>query len=138
MKFADKILIGGRLPDYIHDTSPLRKDDKVFVTNLLPDKEDITIHSIEKFLPIIEKAGTIVVSGPLGKFEEEGHRQGTKAIFDAVADSKAFKIAGGGDTESAISLLGLKDKFNWISVGGGAMLEFLAKSTLPGIEALLQ
>ena len=137
LKFADQILIGGRLPDYIHDTSPLRKDPKVIVADLIGDKEDITIHSIEKFVPIIEKAATVVVSGPTGKFEEEGHRLGTQRIFEAVANSRAFKIAGGGDTENAIALLNLKDKFNWISVGGGAMLEFLAKGTLPGIEALL-
>lgn len=138
LKFADKILIAGRLPEYIHDGSPLRENKKVIVTDLLPDKEDITIHSIERFLPEIEKAATIVVSGPTGKFEEEGHRQGTEAVFKAVANGRAFKVAGGGDTESAINLLGLKDKFNWISVGGGAMLEFLGKGTLPGIEALLQ
>ena len=137
LKFADKILIAGRLPDYIHDESPLRKNEKVIVADLIGDKEDITIHSIEKFLPEIEKAATIVVSGPIGKFEEEGHRQGTQKIFTAVTDSKGFKVAGGGDTETAIKLLNLGDKFNWISVGGGAMLEFLAKGTLPGIQALL-
>ena len=138
LKFSDKILIAGRLPDYIHDTSPLRTNEKVIVADLLPDKEDITIHSIEKFENEIRNAGTIVVSGPIGKFEEEGHRQGTKRIFEAISSSNAFKVAGGGDTENAIKLLNLTDKFNWISVGGGAMLEFLAKGTLPGIQALLQ
>ncbi len=138
LKFADTILIGGRLPDYIHDNSTLRSNSKVIIANLLPDKEDITIHSIEKFEAEISKAGTVVVSGPIGKFEEEGHRQGTEKIFKVIANSKAFKVAGGGDTENAIQLLNLKDKFDWISVGGGAMLEFLAKGTLPGIEALLK
>lgn len=138
LKFSDKILIGGRLPDYIHDSSSLRVNPKVVVADLIGDKEDITIHSIEKFESEIQRAGTIVVSGPVGKFEEEGHRLGTKKVFEAVANSKAFKVAGGGDTESAISLLGLEKKFNWISVGGGAMLEFLAKGTLPGIDALLR
>ncbi len=137
-KFADKILIGGRLPDYIHDVSAWRKDEKVVVANFIPDKEDITIHSIELFDKEIARAGTIVLSGPLGKFEEEGHRQGTQSVFKAVVDSSAFKVAGGGDTVSAINLFGLADKFDWVSVGGGAMLEFLAKGTLPGIEALLR
>ena len=73
----------------------------------------------------------------MGKYEEEGHRQGTKRIFEAIANAGAFKIAGGGDTETALSMFNLKDKFDWISVGGGAMLEFLTKKTLPGIEALL-
>ena len=84
----------------------------------------------------IKAAGTIVVSGPLGKYEEEGHRQGTERVFKAVVGSEAFKVAGGGDTEKAINMLGLSDKFNWISVGGGAMLEFLVNKTLPGIEVL--
>jgi phosphoglycerate kinase len=136
LKLGDKILIGGRLPDYIHDTSPLRTNEKVIVGDLMADKEDITIHTMEKFETEIVSAGTIVVSGPLGKFEEEGHRQGTKRILDAIANCPAFKVAGGGDTESAIKLLNLTDKFNWVSIGGGAMLEFIAKGTLPGIIAL--
>jgi phosphoglycerate kinase len=136
LKVADKILIGGRLPEYIHDSSELHKNPKVVVANLMADKEDITIHSVEKFEEEIGKAGTIVLSGPMGKFEEEGHRQGTKRVFEAVAFGQAFKVAGGGDTQSAIKMFGLNEKFDWISVGGGAMLTFLAKGTLPGIEAL--
>lgn len=137
LKMSDMVLIGGRLPDYIHDASPLRKNPKVIVGDLVADKEDITIHSIEKFENEIKKAGTIVVSGPVGKFEDEGHRQGTKRVFEVVCNTSSFKVAGGGDTETAIKLLGLENRFDWISVGGGAMLTFLAKKTLPGIEALL-
>ena len=77
-----------------------------------------------------------VVSGPSGKYEDEGHRQGTERVFKAVAESGAYKIAGGGDTEAALTLLNLEKEFDWISVGGGAMLEFLSKRTLPGIEAI--
>lgn len=135
--FSDKVLVAGRLPEMIHDTSPLRADDKVLVANLNQDKEDITIHSIEAFEEQIEIAGTILLSGPIGKFEEEGHRMGTQRVFTKVANSDAFKVAGGGDTDAAIELLGLADKFDFISIGGGAMLEFLAQGTLPGIEALL-
>lgn len=140
-KFADKILIGGRLPEYLGDNTGSVKahsGEKIVVANLMPDKEDITPNSIEVFEEEIEKAGTIVVSGPLGKFEDEGHLQGTKRVFSALANSSAFKIAGGGDTQEAITLLGLQDKCDWISVGGGAMLEFLANGTLPGIEALIK
>lgn len=136
-KIADKILIAGRLPDYLGDDHPLRKDSKVIVADLIADKEDITLNSVEKFKEEINKAGTIVVAGPMGKYEDEGHRQGTKGVFEAIANSSAFKIAGGGDSVAAINLLGLASKFDWISVGGGAMLEFLVKGTLPGIQALL-
>lgn len=132
-KFSDKILIAGRLPDYLGDN----KDGKLKVANLTPDKEDITIHSMELFEAEISKAKTIVVSGPMGKFEDEGHRQGTQRVLKAVSESSAYKVAGGGDTQRAIKFFGLSDKFDWISVGGGAMLEFLAKGSLPGIDALL-
>ena len=72
----------------------------------------------------------------MGKYEEEGHRQGTKMVYEAVVNSSAAKIAGGGDTIAAIFLLKLQDKFDWISVGGGAMLEYIEKGTLPTIEVL--
>ena len=76
--------------------------------------------------------------GPLGKFEDEGHRQGTERVFKAIAITSAFKVAGGGETLMAIKFLDLESKFNWLSVGGGASLEFLAKGTLPGIKALIK
>ncbi len=141
-KFADKVLVGGRLPDFLGDEAleSVRlkaKNEKVVIGNLNQDKEDITLNTIEIFKNEIEKARTVVVSGPLGKYEDDGHRQGTEKVFKAVANSVAFKIAGGGDTEKAISTLNLSNEFDWISVGGGAMLEFLSKKTLPGIEALL-
>lgn len=140
---ADKILVGGRLPDYMGDEQlvsvRLRRDDeKVIVGNLIMDKEDITLNTIDRFDNEVSKAGTIVVSGPLGKYEEEGHRMGTEKVYKAVTASVAFKVAGGGDTEKALTTLGLTDKFDWVSVGGGAMLEFLSKKTLPGIEALVK
>jgi phosphoglycerate kinase len=141
-KIADKVLIGGRLPDYMGDEKLVSvrsrgENEQVIVGNLTMDKEDITLNTIERFEKEIEKAGTIVVSGPLGKYEDEGHQQGTERVLRAVIENRgAFKIAGGGDTEKAISLLAISDKFNWISVGGGAMLEFLVNGTLPGITAL--
>jgi 3-phosphoglycerate kinase len=130
---ADKVLVGGRLPEYMSEDN---QDEKVEIARLLPDKEDITIHSIEKFADEISRAKTLVLAGVVGKYEEEGHRQGTQAVFEKVAESNAYKVAGGGDTEAALTMFNLTNKFDWISVGGGAMLEFLAKGTLPGIEAL--
>lgn len=140
-KFADKVLVGGRLPDYMGDEKLVsvrsrEEAEKVIVGNLVMDNEDITIHTIERFEKEVEKSGMTVISGPLGKYEDEGHRQGTERVFKAVAESGAYKIAGGGDTEAALTLLNLEKEFDWISVGGGAMLEFLSKRTLPGIKAL--
>lgn len=141
-KFADKILIGGRLPNFLGDEKLVSvrsrgENEQVIIGNLVMDKEDITLNTIDRFIEEINKAGTIVVSGPLGKYEDEGHRQGTERVFKAVCQNEnAFKVAGGGDTEQAISLLGISDQFNWISVGGGAMLDFLVNKTLPGIKAI--
>lgn len=131
---VDKVLAAGRLPEYLGDNF---KDEKVVVAKLNPDKEDITIHSIEIFEEEIKKAGTIVLAGVPGKYEDPGHSQGTERVFKAVANSNAFKIVGGGDSLVVIEKYGLSSQFNWISVGGGAMLEFLSLGTLPGIEALV-
>ena len=138
---VDKVLVGGRLPEFFGDNTDsvrAQNDSKLIIANLNMDKEDITLNSIDRFKREIASAGTIILAGVLGRYEDAGHRQGTEEIFRAVADAKAFKIAGGGDTEAALTQLGLTQKFDWISVGGGAMLEFLAKGTLPGIEALLE
>jgi len=138
-KFADKILIGGKLPMLVQNSiiNNLNENSKIIMADLIADNEDITMHSIEKFEEEIKNAGTIVVSGPMGKFEDEGHRQGTNRILNAVvANRSAYKVAGGGDTEQALQILGLSEGFDWVSVGGGAMLEFLAQGTLPGIEVL--
>jgi phosphoglycerate kinase len=108
----------------------------VIVGNLIMDKEDITLNTIERFEAEIAKAGMVVLAGVLGRYEDAGHGQGTERIFKTVADSTAFKVVGGGDSLMAVSLYKLEDKFDWISVGGGAMLEFLSKKTLPGIEAV--
>lgn len=140
-KIADKVLIAGRLPEYLGDEALVsvrsRGDgEQVIIGNLVMDKEDITLNTIERFEKEVKKAGTIVVSGPLGKYEDEGHRMGTEKVLKTVVTSSAFKIAGGGDIEKAINELAIGDQFDWISVGGGAMLGFLVNKTLPGIEAL--
>lgn len=82
------------------------------------------------------QAGTIVWNGPVGVFEMDAFACGTKALGEAIASSKAFSIAGGGDTLAAISRFGLKKHIGYISTGGGAFLEFLEGKTLPAIAAL--
>lgn len=139
VNIVDKVLVGGRLPEYLENEKSVREfkdNDKMVIANLIFDKEDITLHSIERFKEEIKKAKTIVLAGVLGKYEDEGHRQATKEIFEEVANSNAFKIVGGGDSLVAIEMFNLTQKFNWVSVGGGAMLEFLTKGTLPGLEAM--
>jgi phosphoglycerate kinase len=102
-----------------------------------PDGLDITPESVEKYKQLISTANLIVAAGVMGKYEDANAELGTKEVLTAITQSKAYKIAGGGDIETAISKYGLSDKFDWISVGGGAMLEFLVTGTLPGLKALL-
>jgi phosphoglycerate kinase len=84
----------------------------------------------------LKAAGTIVWNGPVGVFEFAAFEQGTKAIAQAIADSEAFSIAGGGDTLAAIAKYGIEKQVGYISTGGGAFLEVLEGKTLPAFEVL--
>jgi phosphoglycerate kinase len=86
----------------------------------------------------IAQAGTIVWNGPVGVFEFDQFAEGTKTLATAIAQSKGFSIAGGGDTLAAIAKYNIADKIGYISTGGGAFLEFLEGKTLPAVEILLQ
>jgi phosphoglycerate kinase len=85
---------------------------------------------------ILREAGTIVWNGPVGVFEFDAFGNGTRAVAEAVAGSKGFSIAGGGDTLAAIAKYGITDRVGYISTGGGAFLEFLEGKTLPAVEVL--
>lgn len=98
---------------------------------------DIGPETQAKYGSIIAKAKTIIWNGPVGYFENPAFRRGTDFIYYSIAqNSQATSIVGGGDTLSAISKKEYLDKITHISTGGGAMLEFIEKGTLPGIEAL--
>jgi phosphoglycerate kinase len=84
---------------------------------------------------LVQKSKTVLWNGPLGKYED-GFVGSTDVIAQAVADSGVHSVLGGGDTVAAIEVLGLLPKFSFVSTGGGAMLDFLAEGTLPGITAL--
>ncbi|MEJ8845456.1 phosphoglycerate kinase [Variovorax rhizosphaerae] len=84
----------------------------------------------------LREAGTIVWNGPVGVFEFDAFAGGTKAIAEAIAESPAFSIAGGGDTLAAIAKYGIESKVGYISTGGGAFLEILEGKTLPAFEIL--
>ncbi len=135
LDWVDTILIGGKLPQLMEGPYPDSK--KVIVADLKPDGKDITLESIEKFGRIIVQSGTIVWAGPMGFYEEENSQEGTRQIAEAIIGSQAFKVVGGGDTEAALTKFNLVDKIDYVSSGGGTMLEFLAQGTLPGIEAVI-
>ena len=87
---------------------------------------------------LLKNAGTIVWNGPVGVFEFDAFANGTKALSNAIAESDAFSIAGGGDTLAAIAKFGIADKVSYISTGGGAFLEFLEGKKLPTLDILEQ
>jgi phosphoglycerate kinase len=97
---------------------------------------DIGPKSAQALAESLKRAGTIVWNGPLGVFENDAFARGTETIARAIAGSKAFSIAGGGDTVAAINQFGIADRIDYISTAGGAFLEFLEGKTLPAVAAL--
>ncbi len=97
---------------------------------------DIGPRSAAALAKILAEAGTIVWNGPVGVFEIDQFARGTQAVAHAIAESKAFSIAGGGDTIAAINKFGVAPKIDYISTAGGAFLEFLEGKTLPAVAAL--
>jgi len=98
---------------------------------------DIGPETAAKLAAQLKQAGTIVWNGPVGVFEFAAFENGTKVIAQAIAESSAFSIAGGGDTLAAIAKYGIEDQVDYISTGGGAFLEILEGKTLPAIEILM-
>ncbi|PWB18141.1 phosphoglycerate kinase [Comamonas sp. JNW] len=97
---------------------------------------DIGPETAARLAEQLKKAGTIVWNGPVGVFEFDAFAHGTETLAQAIAQSPAFSIAGGGDTLAAIAKYGIEDKIGYISTGGGAFLEVLEGKTLPAFEIL--
>ncbi|MGN0917820.1 MAG: phosphoglycerate kinase [Oxalobacter sp.] len=99
---------------------------------------DIGPETAKQYAKIIADAGTVVWNGPVGVFEFEQFGGGTRAVAMAIADSKAYSLAGGGDTLAAIAKYNIAEKVGYISTGGGAFLEFLEGKILPAVGILMQ
>ncbi len=97
---------------------------------------DIGSQTAANYAKIISEAKAVVVSGPLGVYENPQFNLGTKTVLEAIADSKAFSLAGGGNTIAAIQEYGLTSKISYISTAGGSLIEFLMGKKLPGVVAL--
>jgi phosphoglycerate kinase len=156
IKISDKVFIGGALANNFFKAKGMDIGQSVFDKNVsvkkyLNNKKiilpvdvkrkngkilDIGPKSVKELASLIRNSKFIFWNGPLGKFEEKNLSSGTFSAAKSIAKSHAISIAGGGDTVTAITKLGLISKFSFVSTAGGAMLEFLAKGTLPGIEAL--
>jgi phosphoglycerate kinase len=116
-------------PAVLKDAGAVADDDMIF---------DIGPNSAQEIVDIIMKAGTVVWNGPVGVFEFDQFGAGTKAIAMAIANTKAFTLAGGGDTIAAIQKYDIYDKVSYISTAGGAFLEFLEGKKLPAVDILEQ
>ena len=123
-------------------TSPFEQADApatLKAVNEVADNEmifDVGPDTSAQFAEILKKAGTIVWNGPVGVFEYDQFGAGTKALAEAIAESSAFSIAGGGDTLAAVDKYDIADKVSYISTGGGAFLEFLEGKKLPAVAIL--
>ncbi len=111
----------------VKDSSKLAADDMIF---------DIGPNSAKQLADIMRSAGTIVWNGPVGVFEFDQFAGGTECLANAIAESEAFSIAGGGDTLAAVDKYNIEDSISYISTGGGAFLEFLEGKKLPVVEIL--
>ncbi len=116
-------------PAVLKDAGAVADDDMIF---------DIGPKSAQELADIIMKAGTVVWNGPVGVFEFDQFGEGTKTVAMAIASTKAFTLAGGGDTIAAIQKYDIYDKVSYISTAGGAFLEFLEGKVLPAVEMLEQ
>jgi len=98
--------------------------------------QDIGLETIGHFATVIGSAKTIFMNGPAGVFELAPFATGTRELFAAVADADAFTVIGGGHTVAVAEALGLERKFDHVSTGGGALINYLAGKPLPLVEAL--
>jgi phosphoglycerate kinase len=99
---------------------------------------DIGPKTIKEWTKVLKKSKTVLWNGPLGVFEWENFSGGTRSIAQLLAKSKAHTVVGGGDSAAAVKAIGIGDKFNHISTGGGASLEYLSTGLLPGLSAMEQ
>jgi len=132
-QFGDKVMTP---VNFALEINGKRKEIPV---NQLPTEHsimDIGAKTVENYTKIIAEAKSIVVSGPMGVYENKEFNDGTKKVFEAIANSKAFSLAGGGNTIAAIQEYGLTQKISYISTAGGALIEFLMGKKLPGVAAL--
>lgn len=132
---ADAVLVGGKLVQEIKEEN-LELPANVMVAKLKEDGLDIAQETTNSWKELIATAKMIIWNGPVGKFEDRANNQ-TAYLAQAISESAAETILGGGDTITAINMYGLSpEKFSFVSTGGGAMLKLLSDGTLPTIDVL--
>ncbi|MGW8184802.1 MAG: phosphoglycerate kinase [Candidatus Moraniibacteriota bacterium] len=139
VKNYDFVLVGGKIANEAIDGG-MQFDSKVILPIDFANEGrlDIGEKTIEKFCEIISHAETIVWNGPMGLFEKEPYDNGTRKILQAISDSGAFSVIGGGESVQAVNESQMENEISFISTGGGAMLEFLSDEPMPGLEVLAE
>jgi phosphoglycerate kinase len=133
----DCILVGGKIANEALDQK-ITFSEKVLlpIDFNAPERLDIGAQTIAYFSKIIQTAKTIVWNGPMGKFEEKPYNIGTDAILNAILETNASVVIGGGESLAVVEAAGVMNKIGFVSSGGGAMLEYMSGKALPGIVAL--
>ncbi len=134
LDLSDSIFVGGTLAKPVSESS-IGKNPNIFFPHGDITALDIDSETVRELSGKIKSAKFILWNGPLGNYEK-GYRKGTLELAQAVAAASGESVVGGGDTLAAIKELGILEQFSFVSTGGGAMLDFLANGTLPGIKAL--
>ena len=132
MEMADNVLVGGKLPKLDLRCQISDVSEKVIWAGLREDGLDLSENDVNKFIEIINRSKTIIWAGAMGFYEDKNCRVGTEKIAKAIARSGAnYKVIAGGNTSASIKFLGLKNDIDFVCSGGGVLLEFLAKRSLP-------
>jgi 3-phosphoglycerate kinase len=136
-KAADFVMVSGLIAKEVAEKNiKFKYPEKIVIPFGDLGALDINEESIKLFCEKIMQAKTVLWNGPFGKFEDKKYAKGTLAIANAIIDSGAFSVVGGGETIEFLTKQGMIDKFSHVSTGGGAMLSYLSGEKLPGIEAL--
>jgi phosphoglycerate kinase len=136
-RVADFVIISGLIAKEVAEKNiKFKYPEKIIVPAGQLDSFDINDESIKIFCEKIMSAKTVLWNGPFGKFEGKQYAKGTLAIANAIIESKAFSVVGGGETVEFLVKQGMIDKFSHVSTGGGAMLSYLSGDELSGLEAL--
>ncbi len=140
IKFFEKkyehILVGGKIANEALDQKIEFSDKVILPIDFVDDRLDIGPKTVEKFKEIIAGAKTIAWNGPTGKFEDEKYAHSSNEILEAVIASGAFVLVGGGETLEILEKNNAMGEISFVSTGGGAMLDYLSGSPMPGIEVL--
>jgi len=131
-KEFDYVLVGGALKEAEEDSEA---PNVFYPIDHVESGLDVGPRTIFAYAKILSKASLIVWAGPMGAYDQ-GYFEGSKSLAQSIIASSAYSIVGGGDTITCLSQLGLLDSFDFVSTGGGALLDFLSKKKLPGLEAL--